>query len=75
MASDADLARLTPESYHLSGEKLAKAISRSWNRLQGAWAAFREAWEKLSEGDPATTVTRERWLKPVLRELGYGRLA
>jgi hypothetical protein len=36
-----DLDGLTPESYHLSGEKLNEAINRSWNRLLGAWAAFR----------------------------------
>ena len=74
LAGDTDLDGVTPESYHLSGEKLNEAINRSWNRLQGAWAAFREAAEKLPAGDPATTVTRERWLLPVLQELGYGRV-
>ena len=29
---------------------------------------------KLSESDPATSVTRERWLLPLFQELGYGRL-
>ena len=45
--NDHDLGGLTPESYHLSGEKLNEAINRSWNRLLGAWAAFRVAREKL----------------------------
>jgi N-6 DNA Methylase len=71
---DLDLGGVTPESYHLSGEKLNEAINRSWNRLQGAWAAFREAAARLPAGDPATTVTRERWLLPLCQELGYGRL-
>jgi hypothetical protein len=71
---DPDLGGVTPESYHLSGEKLNEAINRSWNRLQGAWAAFREAAARLPAGDPATTVTRERWLLPLCQELGYGRL-
>ena len=39
LAGDADLDGLTPESYHLSGEKLNEAINRSWNRLQSVCAA------------------------------------
>src|SRR5512147_113901 len=72
--NDPDLGGLTPESYHLSGEKLNEAINRSWNRLLGAWAAFRVAREKLPEGDPGTSVTREKWLLPLFDELDYGRL-
>ncbi|HLO29877.1 MAG TPA: hypothetical protein VK249_12115, partial [Anaerolineales bacterium] len=72
--NDPDLGGLTPESYHLSGEKLNEAINRSWNRLLGAWAAFSAAREKLPEGDPATSVTREKWLLPLFDELDYGRL-
>lgn len=65
---------LTPEHYHLSGEKLGEAASRSYSRLRGAWAAFQGALAALPPGDPATTVTRERWLLPLFQELGYGRL-
>ncbi len=72
--NDRDLGGLTPESYHLSGEKLNEAINRSWNRLLGAWTAFRVAKEKLPEGDPGTSVTREKWLLPLFDELDYGRL-
>src|SRR6266545_1704415 len=72
--NDHDLGGLTPESYHLSGEKLNEAINRSWNRLLGAWAAFSAAREKLPEGDPGTSVTREKWLLPLFDELDYGRL-
>jgi hypothetical protein len=72
--NDRDLGGLTPESYHLSGEKLNEAINRSWNRLLGAWAAFSAAREKLPENDPGTSVTREKWLLPLFDELDYGRL-
>ena len=72
--NDHDLGGLTPESYHLSGEKLNEAINRSWNRLLGAWAAFSAGREKLPEGDPGTSVTREKWLLPLFDELDYGRL-
>lgn len=72
---DKTLEGLTPEAYHLDkGEKLNEAINRAWNRLLGAWLAFRDAAAKLPEGDVGTTVTRERWLLPLFDELGYGRL-
>lgn len=64
-----------PETYHLDkGEKLNEAISRSWNRLRGAWPVFRSAMENNPEGDTGTTPTREKWLLKVFNELGYGRL-
>ena len=72
--NDSELGGLTPESYHLSGEKLNEAINRSWNRLLGAWVAFSVAKEKLPEGDAGTSVTREKWLLPLFDELDYGRL-
>src|SRR5690606_22501059 len=65
---------LTPESYHRPGEKLNEAINQSWNALQGAWASFIAAQERLPEGDLGTSITRERWLLPLFRELDYGRL-
>jgi hypothetical protein len=70
-----DLEGTTPESYHLTGtERIPEAITRAWNRLTGAWASFRVAAEKLSPDDPATGLTRERWLLVLFQELGYGRL-
>ena len=70
-----DLEGLSPEAYHLAGnEKLNEAINHSWNRMLGAWTAFRAFREKLPEGDTGTSPTRERWLLPLFQELGYGRL-
>jgi hypothetical protein len=67
---------VSPDAYHLAkGEKINEAINRAWNRVLGAWAAFRAAADKLPESDPGTTLTRERWLLPLFTELGYGRLA
>ncbi len=66
---------LTLESYHLTGgEKPNEAASRSWNRLQTAWAAFQTASKGLKEEDAGTGLTREKWLLPLFSELGYGRL-
>ncbi len=74
LENDKNLAGLSPEGYHLSGEKLNEAINRSWNRLSGAWAAFRASRGRLGAGDAGTTLTRERWLLPLFDELDYGRL-
>ncbi len=72
---DATVGGLDPVSFHLGGgERLSEAVSRSWSRLQGAWAAFKGARERLAESDAGTTITREKWLLPLFQELGYGRL-
>src|SRR6516225_7042813 len=61
--------------YHLPpNERLNEAISRSWNRLVGAWAGFKDALDKLPADAPATTETRDRWLLVLFSELGFGRL-
>ena len=72
---DPELDGLSAADYHLpAGEKLNEAINRSWNRLQGSWAAFHREMEKLPPGDFGTGMTRDRWLLPLFQELGYGRL-
>jgi hypothetical protein len=65
---------VSEESYHVTGEKLNEAISRSWNRLLGVWRGFHEAAAKLPAGDFGTSITREKWLLPLFEELHYGRL-
>lgn len=73
--NDRSLEGLTLESYHLaSGERLNEAITRSWNRLLGAWAGFSAEREKLAGGETGAKLTRERWLHVLFDELGYGRL-
>jgi N-6 DNA Methylase len=71
---DPTIGGVTEESYHVTGEKLNEAISRSWNRLLGVWKGFQEAAEKLPANDFGTTITREKWLLPLFEELRYGRL-
>lgn len=75
LLADRSRKDLTPESYHLPpDEKLNEAVSRSWNRLQGRWAAFRKAIDAKTEGAPTTEETRQLWMLIVFHELGYGRL-
>lgn len=74
-ALDPSIPGLTPKDYGLlEHERIGDAASRSWTRLLGCWAAFKDAVAKLGENEPATRVTRERWLLPLFQELGYGRI-
>lgn len=72
---DRHVPGISAEAYHLvPGEHPREAISRAWLRLQGVWASFQAALARLPSDDRATTLTREKWLLPLLRELDYGRL-
>ncbi len=72
---DKDVPGLSPKDYHLQErEKLSEAITRSWNRLLGFWAAFQPAAGALKPEDAGTGLTRDKWLLPLFQELGYGRL-
>lgn len=74
-AQDRDVPGVRPTDYHLvQGESFGERVTRSWNRLTGAWKGFSSALASLPPNDPGTTLTRERWLLPLFEELGYGRL-
>ncbi len=75
-AGERDVPGLADADFGLGqGERAREAITRSWNRLVGAWAAL-EAVRVGAEADAALTgATRERFLLPLFEELGFGRLA
>jgi len=76
VAGDRDVPGIGPSDYGLDdGITLREAISRAWNRLVPAWRAFVAARDKLPKDDPATTVTREKFLQPLFEELRFGRVA
>lgn len=72
-AGDTKLPGTSADTYGLvPGERLTDSITRSWNRLTGVWTAFSTAVDGLHESDrTATTLTRERWLRPLFDELGF----
>ncbi len=75
----ADLPGLRPADYGLAdGETIREAANRSWDRLRGAWQAFRRLVPPAVPGEPVvgahTETTRNRWLRVLFEELGYGRL-
>jgi hypothetical protein len=49
------------------------AVARAWDVCLTAHRAWQTALAGLPEGDPAVGLTRNRWLLPLLYELGYGR--
>ncbi|MBC7092624.1 hypothetical protein H5T53_01240, partial [Candidatus Bipolaricaulota bacterium] len=46
-------------------------ISDAWQEALEHWQAFTHRLERLPETDPATTVTRDQWVVPLLSLLGY----
>jgi hypothetical protein len=75
VVAGADLPGLGSDDYHLElGVTAKEAANRAWAVLGGAWAAYRDALATRPTGDPATGLTRERWLSVLLRELGFGRV-
>jgi N-6 DNA Methylase len=69
------LPGMEPESYHLlTGETFNETINKAWTNLLTAWLNFKLELAKLPDGDPGTTVTRDRWLLRLFETLGYGRL-
>lgn len=74
-AGDSELEAIEPSAYHLAEtERRNEAINRSWSRLTAAWAAFRVELAAVEVADPATGLTRQRWLLVLFQELGYGQL-
>jgi hypothetical protein len=75
-ANDPEMAGLRPEDYGLpKGERLTEAASRAWANARAHWAAFRATSGMLGERESGTSETREQWIIPLFRELGWGRLA
>ena len=74
-ARGSDLPGTDPTDYGLvASERIADAVSRSWNRLVPLWAdlaATLEAGALPAPDRHATTFTRDRWLRPLLEELGF----
>lgn len=72
VAADAALGGFAPADYGLeSRERLNEAISRAWQRARAFWGAFVAATEDLPSSTSGVTETREQWVLPLLRTMGY----
>ena len=61
-----------PEDFDFAKtDKLADEIAIAWGDAKAYWAAFQRALARLDDTDSATRVTREQWVVPLLRSLGY----
>ncbi len=73
---DLKLSGMKAVDYGLApGERIRDAITRSWQRLTALWAGFRQAEVSLELDETGTSLTRERWLLPLLDELGFAGLS
>ena len=73
---DKQLGGLAPADYHLAGnETVGAAASRAWSYLESTYRSFRAELDKLPADEPAIGLTRDAWISPLLRELGYGRVS
>ena len=72
---DPKLPGMKPVDYGLvPGERVRDAVTRSWQRLTALWAGFQQAEASLAPDETGTSLTRERWLVPLLDELGFAGL-
>lgn len=61
-----------PQDFDLGDKaKLADEIALVWGIAKAHWVAFQQALGRLDENDSATSLTREQWVLPLLRVLGY----
>jgi len=65
----------TAADYQLPpGMTVNAAIARAWDAMLAAYTEWHKALTKLPATDPATKITRDKWLLPLFYELGWGRI-
>lgn len=70
--SDEKFKHQSPEAFGLSrSASLRDEIGLSWSILRTHWQAYKKRLETLPKGDTGTSLTREKWILPLLTELGY----
>lgn len=74
--SDSELGGLAAADYGLpKGVRLTEAAAQAWAACKTYWEAFKAVRSRLGENESGVTETREQWVLPLFRELGYGRLS
>ena len=80
-AADPQVPGTSPETYGLErGESVRRQASRSWLYLLEVWQDFKRRIDGAGDGPDgaevrSARVTRERWLRILLRELGFHQMA
>jgi hypothetical protein len=55
--------------------RLTDEIAACWSDALAFWEAFQHSVSRLKETDSAATPTREQWILPLLRSLGWDKLS
>ncbi|MFB6285287.1 MAG: hypothetical protein ABEK03_01745, partial [Candidatus Bipolaricaulia bacterium] len=67
-----ELGGQRPESFGLAkSARLSDEIARAWSDARAFWDAYGRMLERTPSEETATSDTRERWMLPLLRVLGY----
>ncbi|GAK58027.1 hypothetical protein U27_05000 [Candidatus Vecturithrix granuli] len=67
-----DIRYQTPKDFGLEKTTtLREEIGIAWAAAKAHWQAFQLRRERLKDADTGTSETRQSWLLPLLRELGY----
>jgi hypothetical protein len=62
----------SPEDFGFGkSDKLADEIATAWADAKAYWNAFKRALTRLDAEETATKITRELWVVPLLKSLGY----
>ena len=73
-AIDLRMPGQSAQDYELTpGMTVNAAVARAWDAALGAHRAWKIALARLPANESATALTRDKWLLPLLYELGYGR--
>jgi hypothetical protein len=61
--------------FGLNGKvRLIDEIAACWSDAKAYWEAFQHALNRIKESDTGATVTREQWILPLLRTLGFDKI-
>ena len=64
-----------PEDFGLPRtRRVLDEIAAAWGDARAHWDSFQHSLRRLPPADPATSITRERWVRPLLEALGYSDL-
>ena len=67
-----DIKHQTPDSFGLSKKASTRdEIGMAWSILRSHWISYKKRLETLPKNDRGTSLTREKWILPLLTELGY----
>lgn len=60
-----------PSDFNIDSRNLAEEIDALWTDARNYWTAFQNRLARLPDNDSAVSITRDLWITPLLRLLGY----